>query len=169
MIAEKFGYQIIRSDCERNSLKEIFKELNINSKTALTNGRFQLYLKELVFQYWRDGRNEIGIVLEGTDTSVHDCNELFNNGENIIYYLGPINISPLELAKKIKENDTDFDWSQNLSIEELEEKCEKYIERAKVYQKQCKLYGIKFIDTSQNREQVLKEVLDEIEKQISKT
>lgn len=49
MIAKKFGYQIIRSDCERNALKEIFKELNINSKTAITNERFQLYLKELVF------------------------------------------------------------------------------------------------------------------------
>lgn len=167
MIAEKFNYQIISSDCERNSLREIFKELNINFKTALTNERFQLYLKEIVFQYWRYGRAEIGLILEGTDTSVEDCNKFFNDGNNIIYYLGPINISPIELAKKIKENDTEFDWTKNLPMNELLELCEKYIKRAKEYQKQCKLYVIKFVDTSQDREQVLKQVLDEIEKQIS--
>lgn len=166
MIVEKFGYYIIRSDCERNSLKEIFPNLSINSKTAISNKEFQLYLKQLVFQYQRDGRYKKGIVLEGTDTSVSNCNELFNNENNIIYYLGPIDITPTEFAQTIKENDKDFDWTKNLSMEELVELCEKYIKRAKEYKKQCEIYGINFVDTSKNREQVLQQVLKDIEKQI---
>lgn len=169
MIVDKFGYHIIRSDCERNALKENFPKLNINSKTALSNKDFQLYLKQLVFQYQRDGRNQYGIVLEGTDTSVTDCNELFHDGDNIIYYLGPIAITPEELAKSIKQNDTDLDWTHNCSMEELIERSKGYIERAKRYKKQCELYGINFVDTSKNREQVLQQIIQEIEPQISNT
>lgn len=167
MIVDKFGYYIIRSDCERNSLKEIFPSLSISSKTAISNKEFQLYLKQLIFQYQRDGRYKKGIVLEGTDTSVSDCNELFNNDDNIIYYLGPIDITPIEFAKKIKDNDTDFDWTKNFSMDELVELCEKYIKRAKEYKKQCEIYGINFVDTSKNRDQVLQQVVQDIEKQIS--
>lgn len=168
MITNKFGYHIIRSDCERNTLKKIFPDLNINSKTALSSREFQLYLSHLIFEYQRDGRNKYGIVLEGTDTSVCDCNELFNNGDNIIYYLGPIDITPEELALSIKENDTDLDWTYNKSKEELIEYSKNYIKRAKEYKKQCEIYHINFVDTSKNRDRVLQQILQDIEKQISK-
>lgn len=166
MIALKLGYHIIRSDCERNTLKEIFPDLNINSKTALSSKKFQLYLKQLVLQYQWNGRNKYGIVIEGTDTSVSDCNELFNDGNNIIYYLGPIDTFPEELAHLIKQNDTNLDWTYDCSIEELIEYSKKYIKRAKEYKKQCELYHINFVDTSKNREQVLQQVLKDIEKQL---
>lgn len=167
MIFEKFGYQIIRSDCERDVLKEIFPKLNIDSKTAVYNKSFKLYLKELIFQYWRDGRDKFGIVLEGTDTSVKDCNEIFNDENNIIIYLGPINTTPEELAMKIKENDTEFDWSRNLSLEELIEFSRRYINHAKECQKQCQKYGFRFIDTSNNRQQVLEQVIRYLEQELS--
>lgn len=166
MIFKKFGYQIIRSDCERNALKEIFPDLNISPKTAINSKKFQLYLKQLIFQYWRDGRDKVGIVLEGTDTSVEDCYEIFNDKNNIIIYLGPINTTPEELATKIKENDTEFDWSRNLSIEELIELSKSYIERAKKYNEQCQKYGFLFIDTSQNRNQVFEQLLKDLEKMV---
>lgn len=168
MISDKLGYHIIRSDCERSALKNIFPSLGINSKTAITNKEFQLYLKNLIKQYQRDGRNKYGIILEGTDTSVSDCNELFHNETNIIYYLGPIETSPEELAEAIKLNDTNLDWSRDCSFEELIELSRGYIKRAKAYKKQCELYGIKFVDTAKNREQVLKQVLQEIENEIEK-
>lgn len=165
-IVNKFGYHLIRSDCERNAFKEIFPELNINSKSARTNKEFQLFLKQLVFQYQRDGRNKVGIVLEGTDTSVSVCNEFYNDGKNIIYFLGPTNITPEELMREIKIHDTNLDWSYKLTEEELLEHTKEYIERAKETKKQCAFYGIKFVDTSRNREQVLQNIVKEIENEI---
>lgn len=164
MIFKKFGYQIIRSDCERNTLKEIFPDLNINPKNAISNKSFQVYLKQLIFQYWRDGRDKIGIVLEGCDTRPEDCNELFNDGNNIIIYLGAIDITPEDLAKNIKENDNEFDWSRNIPIEELIELSKNYIDRAKEYKEQCQKYGFLFVDTSKNRKQVLEQILNDLEK-----
>lgn len=166
MIFKKFGYQIIRSDSEREAFKKIFPKLKIDEYTACSNKKFQCFIKELMLSYQEEGRNKIGIVLEGCDTSVEDCNEIFNDGNNIIIYLGPINTTPEDLAKNIKENDSEFDWSRNLSIEELIELSKKYIDRAKKYKEQCQKYGFLFADTSKNRKQVLEQLLKDLEKMI---
>ena len=166
MISEKFGYHIIRSDCERDSFNEIFPELKINPETTVTNQRFQLYLKSLIANYQMEGREKYGIVLEGSNTSVADCHKLFNDGNNIIYYLGPLDITPEEFAETIQQHDTELDWTYNFSRDELITYAKRFIERAQQYKKQCDFYGIKFVDTSKNREQVLSRILSEIEQEL---
>lgn len=167
MIFEKLKYQIIRSDSERHALKEVFPDLNINAKTASKSKEFQLYLKSLLKQSEYINKDRFGIVLEGANTSVIDCNELFNNGNNLIYYLGTIDSTPEKLALAIKENDTDKDWTYEYSFEKLLEIAKEHIEHSKRNKELCEKYGFRFVDTSKNRNQVLEQIVKEIEQEMN--
>lgn len=166
MIANKFNYQIIRTDAIRNTFKTVFPELNIRSHTAINSKEFQMFCKEFLRINIKLSRNKYGYVLEGCETSVKDCKELYGNDDNIIYVLGQINIIPEEMAKNIKNNDTELDWSTRMNDEELLEYCKNSIQKAKIIEKECKEMGLKFYDTSINRKMVLEKILKDIEKNI---
>ncbi len=163
MIFEELGYLIISSDCIRNSFRDIFPELNINPKTAMYNRKFQLYLKEIIHNYEINGKKKYnGIVLEGCDINIEICNELYNDGNNIIIYLGTENITPNEFVKNMRANDTNLDWTKKIDDKQLLEHAKLYIENSKINKKRCKEFGYYFVDTSINREEVLKEILNKI-------
>ena len=166
MIADKFQYQLLHVDCIRGAFKDIFPELNIKSWTAIDNKKFQEFLASLFYRNIEQPRNKYGYVLEGCETYVSDCNELFNDGNTIIYYLGMTNISPEELARNIRKYDSEKDWTYRKTSEEVLEYAKKCIELSKKYQQECEKYSIKFVDTSRDREKVLKKVLEEIENRL---
>ena len=56
----------------------------------------------------------------------------------------------------------DNKWLLNKSKDELKIKAEKVIQTSKFFQKECEKYGIKFVDTSFNRESVLNNLLEEL-------
>lgn len=167
MIADKYDYQILRVDAIRDTFKVIYPELSIAPNIAMKNKKFQLFLKEYLRKYvGSKSSDKYGVVLEGCETSVKDCNELFNDGNNIIYYLGAIDTTSEELAKKIKENDTEKDWTYTYSLEKLVEYSKEIIENSRVMKEECKKYNIKFIDTCNNRKEILEKILNEIENEI---
>jgi len=71
-----------------------------------------------------------------------------------------------KMAKNIKKHDMVNDWSYEMSDEERIEYCEKQIEKAKIWEQECKIYGLKFYDTSKDRDKVLNEIMEDIEKNI---
>lgn len=91
---------------------------------------------------------------------------MYGNDDNLIYVLGQINITPEEMAKNIKNNDTELDWSTIMNDEELLEYCRKSIQKAKIIEKECKEMELTFYDTSINRKMVLENILKDIEKNI---
>lgn len=164
MIADKFGYQVIRVDAIRDTFQEIYPELNITPNTANKNERFQQFIREyLIRNTKKEERNKYGYVLEGCSTSVVDCDRLFNTSENIIYYLAPANITPEDFFNNIRANDTKDDWTFKLFDEELMQDVKNMISNGKSLKKECERYNIKFIDTSHNRNQKLNDILKELE------
>lgn len=166
MIADKYNYQIIRTDTIRGSFKDVFPELNIKSYTAIDNKEFQLFCKTYLERNSRQPRNKYGYVMEGCEMHVKDCKELYDNGDNLIYCLAQVDIIPEEMAKNMKDNDTDKDWTNEMSDEERFKYCERSIEKAKTVKKECEIYGLKFYDTAKNREEVLNEIMEDIAKNI---
>lgn len=166
MIADKFHYQIIRTDALRNTFKTVFPELNIRPHTAINSREFQMFCKEFLEINIRQSRNRYGYVMEGCEISVKDCKELYGNNDNLIYVLGQINITPEEMTNNIRNNDTELDWSTKMNDEEILEYCKNSIRKAKMIEKECKEIGLTFYDTSIDRKKVLEDILNDIEKNI---
>lgn len=167
MIADKYNYQIIRTDTIRNSFRDVFPELNIKPHTAIDSKEFQLFCKIYLEKNMRQSRNKYNYVMEGCEMYVKDCKQLYDNGNNLIYCLAQVEISPEEMAKNMKDNDTDKDWTYEMSDEERLRYCERSIEKARVIKEECKTYRLKFYDTAKNREKVLEEIMKDIENNIN--
>lgn len=166
MISDKYNYQIIRTDTVRKAFKIVFPELNIKPYTAIYSKEFQMFIKELLNSNIKHAKGKYGFVVEGCETSVKDCKELYDNKNNLIYVLGQIEITPEDMAKNIKKYDTKYDWTFGINYEELVEYCTNSIEKSKSIKQECNKYGLKFFDTSYDRQEVLNEIMEDIEKNI---
>jgi len=168
MIVDKFNYQVIHVDAVRDTFKEIYPELNIAPDTAINNKKFQLFIQEYLNRNTKkEERNKYGYVVQGCETSVDDCNRLFNTDENIIYYLAPVDITPEEFFNNIRTNDTEYDWTFKLSDKELMQNVKSMIVKGKKIKEECEKYNIKFVDTSHNRKEKLDTILKNIESEIN--
>ncbi len=80
----------------------------------------------------------------------------------LIVYLGYTDIEPQEKLKEMRKYDKKHYWSSYLSDEELLRMINADIELSKWIKEDCHRLNIKYYDTSYNRDEVLKEVLDYI-------
>lgn len=80
----------------------------------------------------------------------------------LIVYLGYTDIEPQEKLKEMRKYDKKHYWSSYLSDEELLRMINADIGLSKKIKEDCSRLGIKYFDTSYNRDEVLKEVLDYI-------
>ncbi len=167
MIIDRFHYQVIRVDAIRDTFKSIYPELNIGPNTAKDNEKFQLFIQEYLRRnIKKEERNKYGYVIEGCETSVHDCNRFFNNDNNIIYYLAPVDITPVEFLNNIRKYDTNRDWTFKLTDEELLNCTTEMIENGKKIREECKKYNISFFDTTHSRKEIFESILHDIEQKI---
>ena len=166
MVADELNYQIIHIDALRNTFANIYPELNIAPDIAIKNEKFQLFIQEYLKANLNEERNQSGYVMEGCETSVADCNRLFNSENNIIYYLAPVNITPVEFFSNIRANDTENDWTHNRSDEQLMQSVKRMIARGKKFEEECKKYNINIVDTSHNRKEKLEAILKNIKSMI---
>lgn len=164
MIYDKYKYQIIRMDSVRDAFKKVFPELNINPHTAINNERFQSYMKKLLKNNIYESRELYGFVVEGCDMTAKMCKDLYGDSNNLIYALGRCRETAEEMRETILKYDTKYDWTFDMPKEELLEYCQKQITKSKELKEDCEKNDIKFYDTSFNREKVLNEVMEDIER-----
>ena len=107
---------------------------------------------------------KIGIIIDDTDLDVEKCNEVYGKEENIIYCLGTSEITPKEMQRKIMEYDTEDDWSSHVPNMILTMLCENIVRESKENKRKCKeIDNIKYVETSQNREKVLNQIVRDLE------
>ena len=163
LMLNKYGYvhykmdSIKRGICEAYNLKYndwdkvsviMAKIINrmIKDQTTDTNYLKENYLFDIPFLYPKD--------IELIDTS-----------NTLVIFLGYSKLSTLESFNNIREHDKDNYWTNNIDDEKLKSMCHENIEFSKYIEKECQKYNILYFDTSYNRENVLKEVLNYINKE----
>ncbi len=82
--------------------------------------------------------------------------------DTLIVFLGYKDISVESKVKEMRENDKDYYWSNSLSDNELENMVRENVEFSEVLSQECKKNNVIYFDTSYNRDEVLKSVLDYI-------
>ena len=103
-------------------------------------------------------KDDIGIII----LDIERCNEIYrNNKNNIIYCLGVSKITPKEMEKRMIENDTGSSYMPNAFRRIL---CQNIIYESKENRKKCmEMKNIKYIETSENREDVLNKIVEDLE------
>lgn len=166
-LIDKYGYQVIRLDALRDAFGKIFPKLEIAPYTAIDNDKWYEFLKEYYENIKKFSRYKYGYIIEGCDMHIKKCIELFGNDNILIYVLGQINISPEDMAKNIKKYDTQDDWTKEKEYTELVNYCSNSIKKAKQLKNECNEYKIQFFDTSENRENVIENILKIVEDKIN--
>ena len=88
---------------------------------------------------------------------------LIDTTDTLVIYLGYSSLTPLESFKKIREHDKDNYWTNNITDKKLMTWCYDNVEYSKYLEVECQKYNIKYFDTSYDRDNVLKDVLNYIQ------
>ena len=88
--------------------------------------------------------------------------EMINTEDTKVVFLGYAHIDIENEMKLIREHDEENYWTNKISDEALRKETYDNIEFSKYLEDECNKLGIKYFDTSNNRNDVLKEVLDYI-------
>lgn len=158
VLQEKYGYTHIIMDAVIETMSEIAPQLEIKHGNLDSEG-FKSFLNSYSKNLFKYTKHNI-IDLEVLDPSF--AKSMINADESIAIYMGYPSITPEEKMQQIRKYDSKFDWTRNLSDEELIKLLTKHIETSKRLQEEAIKYGFEFIDTSFNREKVVIESIERI-------
>ncbi len=154
----EYGYTHIIMDAIIETMMEIYPNLGIKHGN-LQSEEFINFLKSYSKNLFKYTKHNI-IDLEVLDPI--DAKKIINEDESTIIYMGYPNITPEEKLAQTRKYDSQFDWTRNMSDGELLELFKKHIETSKLIEVEAKKYGYKFIDTSFNRENRVKQEIQQL-------
>lgn len=166
MISKKFpNYHIIIGDDIRGAFKEALPKNNINSKggSGMIDD-FPNFLSTLFYKNIKRNKGEINYILETCDISPQKAKELFDKDNTVVLFLGTPKQTIKEHFEEIRKYETERDWTYGRSDKEILESSNHWISKSQEYEKECKKLNIWYVDTSFNREVILKNTLDRIER-----
>lgn len=88
--------------------------------------------------------------------------EMIDSQNTIIVCLGLGNLTPEDMVNQCINYDTEESWTYGLPREYILEHAQDWYKCNEMLKKECPKYGIKYIDTSKDRENVLQEIVNNI-------
>lgn len=111
------------------------------------------YFREILVE--RQNYND-DLVIEGTNFLPEHLQEFGSNTDYKLCFLGFPNIDPQEKLRQIRiAQDTDDNWTDDYTDEELLPTIEKWIRDSKQFESECERYGMQFFDTGENFSQTV--------------
>lgn len=95
-----------------------------------------------------------------------DLIKYFDLNNMIVYYFVTKKLSPKQILENCKKFDSKEEWTTRRTDEQLLKHFKFYKDIEKKIINDCKKYDIKCIDTSENREVILSQLLDEIKEKL---
>lgn len=170
MIKDKFNsYSLIHSDSLKWGLiraedKEKYYRQNVDKQKEFEHGDFfQKSLLEFFNSLISKDKNKYGYILESGQLHPKFVKEMIDFNDTIVLCLGLGNLTKEEMVDLCIEHDKEKDWTYGLSREYLRQHADDWYNCNEMLKKECSQYGIKYIDTSKNREEILNNILKEIE------
>lgn len=163
---ELANYDLISCDCIRNMLSNCFPQLGIGpDKSAKKNEEI---LPNCIYKLLKYNKKrtdtEIGFIVEGAQILPDEANRLFK--DSIIIFLGYGQKTPEELLKNIRKYDDEKQYTFKRSDNRILKELKHNVVTDKMIQEKCKIYGYPYIDTTENRENKIDEIMKKILKEI---
>lgn len=169
MIKEKYSnYNLIHSDCIKwaiiraKGMEEYYRENVKEQKEFEHSEYFQRILLEFFTSAIREDTQKNGYILESGQLKPKLVKEYIDFENTEVICLGHGDLNKEGIIKLCRDNDKKEDWSYDLSDEKLEAHAEKWSENNEMLKRECPKYGIKYIDTSKNRKEILKDILEKL-------
>jgi len=169
MIKDKYnGYNLIHSDSLKWALiraedKESYYRENVDKQKEFEHGEyFQKTLLQLYNSLIKKDEKQYGYILESGQLHPKYVKEMvdFNNTKVICLGLGDLTVD--EMVELCVEHDKEKDWTYGLPREYIKKHAQDWYKCNRMLKEECPKYGIEYVDTSKNREEILKEILENI-------
>ncbi len=162
MIKDKFSkYQIITGDAVRNTFIEGISRIEHISNTKIKRYLPQ-FLSMLFNEEIRHNKSSFLYILDTCDITPKQANKLFDKTRDNLIFLGYPSITFEDKWRDIKKYETNEDWTNRKEQKQVIKEIKEAVEKSKIFEKQCQELNIRFIDTSFNREKILKKLLEEL-------
>lgn len=161
------NYHLINGDSIRSAFQETLPQNNINkfggagmmedfSNFCANYFRNQISRNKGVFNY----------IFDSCDVTVSNAFKYFMNFDTIIIFMGYSNINEYKALSNYRKYEQPKDWTVKRTDEELLIHAREWINKSKEIKDECEKKGIKYIDTSTNRDQVIKKLKEELVEKI---
>ena len=121
-------------------------------------------LNEQVSRY---GRDSIYYIIEGDSILPEDIKENFDLENTIVIFLGHNKLTPEEILNNCRKYDSNTEWTSRWKDNKLIKHAKWQLKIGKKIEKQCQKYNYMFVDTSKNRNKILKQTYAQIEKELA--
>lgn len=168
MIQEKFkNYQIIEVDTIISALQRTTKDVPIGFiHDNLKENKLPQFLSLMIEKNIVKNGKYLNFVINGDSIMPHDLIKYFNLENTIVYYFVNSKLTPQEILENCRKYDDSTEWTMRRTDEQILNHMEFYKNIEKQIIQECDKYGLNCIDTSENREEIFKKLLEDITNEI---
>jgi len=177
MIKEKYPhYNLIHSDSIKWALiraedKEKYFRENIDVQCKFETSE---YFQKVLLEFFNScikrrsvGFQDCGHIMESGQLTPELVKQFIDFENTMPICLGHGELDANGIYNLCKTHDKEHDWSFGLPDDKLRINSYNWSEQNKLLKQTCAKYGVRYIDTSKNREKVLSTILDGIEKTLN--
>ncbi len=170
MIKNKYNnYNLIHSDCLKWALikaknEEKYYRENVDVQKKFEHGEyFQRTLMEFFKLQKVKDTEQYGIILESGQLHPKIVKEMVDFEDTIVLCLGLGDLKPEDMVAQCLKYDTKESWTYGLPTDYMLKHAQDWYNNNEMLKKECPKYGIKYIDTSKNREKIFETILETLE------
>ena len=169
MIQKEFrNYQIIEVDTIISALQKTIPNIPIGFiYDNLKENKLPEFLNLFIQKNINKNGKKLGFIINGDSILPEDLLKYFDLNNMIIYYFVTEKLSPKQILENCRKFDSKEEWTTRRTDEELLNHFEFYKDVEKKIINDCKIYNIKCIDTSENRQIIFNQLVDEVKNELS--
>lgn len=169
MLQKEFrNYQIIEVDTIISALQKTIPNIPIGFiHDNLKENKLPEFLNLFIQKNINKNGKELGFIINGDSILPEDLLKYFDLNNMIIYYFVTEKLSPKQILENCRKFDSKEEWTTRRTDEELLNHFEFYKDVEKKIINDCKKYNIKCIDTSENRQIIFNQLVDEVKNELS--
>lgn len=162
------SYNLVHSDSLKWAMiraenKESYYRENVDKQKEFEHSEyFQRILLEYFNAQIRKDNKRYRTILESGQLHPKIVHEMINFDNTIVICLGLGNMQIEDMINQCIKYDTEESWTYNLPVEYLRKHAEDWYLANEMLKRECPKYGIKYIDTSANRKEVLENIMKEL-------
>lgn len=169
MIQKEFkNYQIIEVDTIISALQKTIPDLPIGFiHDNLKENKLPEFLNLLIQKNINKNGEDLGFIINGDSILPEDLLKYFDLKNVIVYYFVTEKLSPEQILQNCRKFDSEKEWTTRRTDTELLDHFRFYKNIEKEIIMECQKYNIKYVDTSENREMKLNQLLDNVKMQLT--
>lgn len=167
LIRRELGYSLCESDTIVNAFDVVFPELGIRHKNIdLAREKYKPFLFEVLNGFCRDLKYNGNVtIFPGAQFLPEQIAEYPKKDRYIVIFLGMSDTTPAELLHKIRQMDTQNDWTHARTDEQLLNNCTQIVNESRKLKEDCQKYGFYYFDTFTDRTATLNNIVEIVRKE----